>query len=118
MSIGRFFAAAGMAAIVSFQALPVHAEADGPDAWRVTGVAPHDVLNMRMGPGTGYMVIGSLGPYARGLKSITCVPLLSMQIWDGLSEAQRAALPSRWCLVQHPESGQSGWIAGRFMTED
>lgn len=32
--------------------LTVRAEIDGhgPDAWRVTGVAPDDVLNARMGP--------------------------------------------------------------------
>ena len=46
---------------------PASAEIDGhgPDAWRVTGVAADDVLNARVGPGTGYPVIDSFAHDAR-----------------------------------------------------
>ena len=43
------------------------ATADGPDAWRVTGVSPGDVLNVRVGPGTEYFAITALPHDARGL---------------------------------------------------
>lgn len=97
-----------------------HAEIDGhgPDAWRVTGVAANDVLNMRMGPGTQYLVIGSLAPNARGLEQITCVPLLIPSIYNRLSEAERAALPQRWCLMRTPDFAKAGWVAQRFFMED
>lgn len=90
----------------------------GPDAWRVTGVAANDVLNMRMGPGTEYPVIDSLAPNARGLEQITCVPLLTPSIYHRLNETQRAALPQRWCLMRTPDFAKAGWVAQRFIMED
>lgn len=90
----------------------------GPDAWRVTGVASDDVLNMRMGPGTAYLVIDSLGPNARGLEQITCVPLLIPSIYHRLTEAQRADLPQRWCLMRTADFAKAGWVAQRFIMED
>ncbi|WP_281983373.1 hypothetical protein [Thalassorhabdomicrobium marinisediminis] len=90
----------------------------GPDAWRVTGVAADDVLNMRMGPGTQYLVIDSLPPDARGLQQVTCVPLLIPSIYHRLSEAQRADLPQRWCLMQTADFAKAGWVAQRFLMED
>ncbi len=101
-------------------AAPAMAEIDGhgPDAWRVTGVASDDTLNMRMGPGTGYPVIDRLPPDARGLRLVTCVPLLIQPYYSALTEAQRAALPPRWCLMQSADLAQAGWVAQRFLTED
>ncbi len=90
----------------------------GPDAWRVTGVAADDVLNMRMGPGTSYLVIDSLPPNARGLELITCVPLLIPSIYYRLTEAQRANLPQRWCLMRTGDFSKAGWVAQRFLMED
>lgn len=97
-----------------------HAEIDGhgPDAWRVTGVAGDDVLNMRMGPGTDYLVIDSLAPNARGLEQITCVPLLIPSISHRLTEAQRESLPQRWCLMRTGDFKKAGWVAQRFLMED
>lgn len=98
--------------------IPALATADGPDAWRVTGIAAGDTLNVRMGPGTDYMVIGTLQPDARGLQSTTCVPYVTFEIFDRLSEADRAKLPQRWCLVTHAPSATTGWVSGKFLTED
>lgn len=97
-----------------------HAEIDGhgPDAWAVTGVAPNDVLNMRMGPGTEYPVIDHLAPDARGLTQVTCVPLLIQPYYSALTQAQRAALPTSWCLMRSSDLGKAGWVATRFLIED
>jgi len=97
---------------------PVLGEADGPDAWRVVGVAPDDSLNARMGPGTDYMVIGTFDHDARGLIQITCVPLLPAGIYHGLSEEERQSLPPRWCLMRSPDFSVEGWVSQRFIEED
>ena len=101
-------------------AAPAMAEIDGhgPDAWRVTGVAPDDVLNMRMGPGTDYKVIDRLAPDARGLTQVTCVPLMIQPYAGRLTDAERAALPQRWCLMRSADLMKSGWVAQRFLSED
>ncbi|MGV0908506.1 hypothetical protein [Martelella sp. FOR1707] len=67
---------AAIAAAFALLASVAQAEIDGsgPDAWRVTGVAPNDVLNVRMGPGTDYPVIATLAHDQRELQQITCVP--------------------------------------------
>lgn len=90
----------------------------GPDAWRVSGVSASDTLNMRMGPGTSYPVLGRLAHDQRGLRLITCVPFFGPGGGAMLSEAERAALPPRWCLMQHPDLQQAGWVAQRYITED
>lgn len=111
---------AALILIMAVTAGPVMAEIDGhgPDAWRVTGVAADDVLNMRMGPGTNYRVIDRLAPNARGLHQVTCVPLLIQPYANALSDAERAALPQRWCLMRSSDLTQSGWVAQRFLAED
>ncbi|WP_417427320.1 hypothetical protein [Hoeflea sp.] len=117
----RLFSSMGAAALgLAFSALTVQAEIDGhgPDAWRITGVGADDVLNMRMGPGTHYLVIDQLAPDARKLEQITCVPLLIPSIYHKLSDAQRADLPPRWCLMRSSDFSKAGWVAQRFIMED
>jgi hypothetical protein len=116
----RFIALLLLGGVAAFAAPVAQAEIDGhgPDAWRVTGVAADDVLNMRMGPGTKYLVIDHLAPDARGLRQITCVPLLIPSIYYSLTEAQRADLPQRWCLMQTSDFRKAGWVAQRFIMED
>lgn len=100
--------------------LAVQAEIDGygPDAWRVSGVAADDVLNIRMGPGTQYPVIDSFAHNARGLELITCVPFYSMAYAQTMSAAQRDSLPPRWCLMRSADLSKAGWVAQRYLTED
>lgn len=93
------------------------AEADGPDFWRIENVAEHDSLNIRMGPGTQFPVIGAFAPDARGLQAITCVPLYTIAQYQALSQQERSRLPPRWCLV-FGRDGQKGWVAQRFLAED
>lgn len=99
-------------------ATAARADADGPVAWRLVDVAPDDSLNVRMGPGTAWPVLGTFEPAARGLQSITCVPLVTDGEWFGMSDAQRHSLPQRWCLVQGASGSPSGWVAARYLAED
>lgn len=117
----RRLAGAGLAALgLSLLASMAHAEIDGygPDAWRVHGVAAHDVLNARMGPGTEYRVIDSFAHDERGLTLVTCVPLVLMHHAMAMSEAEREALPPRWCLMRSADLSKAGWVRQRYLTED
>lgn len=100
-------------------ATPVWATADGPDFWQVKGVASNDVLNMRMGPGTEYMILDTLPHNARKLKAIVCVPTLDDGDFFALTEAEQATLngQSRWCYIQ-AEDFKDGWVNMRYMEED
>lgn len=101
-------------------AAPAVADLDGhgPDAWQVTGVAADDVLNARMGPGTQYQVIDRFMPGERGLLQVTCVPLVTFTIFTEMSEAERAALPSRWCLMRSSDLSRAGWVNAAYLQED
>lgn len=117
----RMVLAVGAVALGLALAAPAaQAEIDGhgPDSWRVTGVAADDVLNIRMGPGTDYLVIDHFAPNARALEQITCVPLLIPSITHQLNDAQRANLPPRWCLMRSSDFSKAGWVAQRFLMED
>lgn len=94
------------------------AEADGPDAWRVVDVAASDALNARMGPGTEYPVIGRFAHDERGLRQVTCVPLVTAEQHFAMSEAEHSALPPRWCLMQRTDNSLRGWVAQRYLAED
>lgn len=96
-----------------------HATADGPDAWRVTGVSASDMLNVRAGPGTDYFVISALPYNARGLQLDTCVPTVTREQYFALSAAQQQrlnAMPA-WCVVIYNDV-QLGWVNRRFLAED
>ncbi|HHX89704.1 MAG TPA: hypothetical protein GX700_08035 [Paracoccus sp.] len=90
----------------------------GPDAWQVVGVSPGDVLNVRMGPDTAYPVTGNFARDARGLRQETCVPLMTMAQSMALSDAQRAALPPRWCLMHDADRRTRGWVNAGYLAED
>ena len=95
------------------------ATADGPDAWRVSGVSPGDVLNVRVGPGTDYFVLTALPHDARGLQVGTCTPTVTQAQYFALSPAAQAQLGryTRWCVVSLAGE-QLGWVNARFLAED
>ena len=95
--------------------LSAEIDGHGPDAWRVTGVAADDVLNARMGPGTGYPVIETFAHDARGLEEIACVPFFTMAHYSAMTEAEIEALPARWCLVRSADMSKAGWVAQRYL---
>ena len=110
------------AMIPALVCLPLFAQAEidgyGPDAWRVSGVMPGDVLNARMGPGTDYRIVGTFAHDEQGLIEVTCVPLLTMDIAAKLTEAEVAGLPQRWCLMRAADLSRAGWVAARFLIPD
>lgn len=116
----RGFAVAAIAVALAFLASVTHAEIDGsgPDAWRVMGVAPNDVLNVRMGPGTNYPVIETFAHNERNLQQITCVPFYTMAHFSAMTEAELDALPPRWCLMRTADLTKAGWVAQRFLIAD
>lgn len=92
------------------------AEADGPDSFRVVGVAKDDVLNLRQEPSAAAMIIGRIPPDATGLRNLGCRGGQSLAEWQAASEAERAAAVfRRWCRVEY--RGTTGWVAGRFLAE-
>lgn len=105
-----------------FGVLPLASQAQidghGPDAWRVSGVAADDVLNVRMGPGTNYPIIDRFAHNARRLEQITCVPYYTMAHAQTMTAAERDSLPPRWCLMCSADMRTAGWVAQRFLVED
>jgi hypothetical protein len=119
-SAAKLCKAAIGAATLTLLVSSAQAEIDGhgPDAWRVTGVASHDVLNARMGPGANYPVLESFAHNERRMQQITCVPFYTAAHYTAMSEAQIKALPPRWCLMRDASMRKAGWVAQRFIIPD
>jgi len=93
----------------------VHACADGPDTWRVKGVASNDVLNVRSGPGLGFGVIGTLPHNATNLENLDRVPIMCSSA-EHLNSFERKNF---WTKIVWKEEGKFvvGWVKSRFLTE-
>lgn len=105
-------------ALVALLALaaPAHAEADGPDYFRVTGLAEGDVLTLRALPDDGATRLGDISGTADGLRNLGCEGGLSFAEWQEASEAERAAAEqARWCRIRH--GSVEGWVPARFLAE-
>jgi hypothetical protein len=93
-----------------------HAEADGPDFYRVTGVSEGGVLNVRSGPGLEHPTIGSLAFDADGIRNLGCEGGPTFAEWQSAGPAEReAARKRRWCRIEH--GGTTGWAAGWHLAE-
>ncbi len=104
--------------ILSLGAGPVAADADGPDFYRVTGVSPHDVLNIRAVPKPNGTKLGTIPPGGACIRNLGCQGGLSVQEFSTLSKAEQAARLKRnpcWCRVEY--QGVTGWVAGRYLAE-
>jgi len=92
------------------------ATADGPDYFRVVGVASNDVLNIRSEPNASAPKIGSIPPGADGVRNLGCEGGMSFAEWEVATPAEReAAAHNRWCRIVY--GGVEGWVAGRFLDE-
>lgn len=92
------------------------AAADGPDWFRVTGVASNDVLNVREQAGARHRKVGELPSNANGIRNLGCIGGLSYEQWQRATASERAAAANkRWCKVAW--RGVEGWVAGRFLAE-
>lgn len=95
---------------------PARAEADGPDFYRVTGVAANDTLAIRAAPSPRARRLGSIPPSADGIRNLGCRGGLAFAEWSRATPAAReAAARRRWCRVVW--KGVTGWAAGRFLAE-
>lgn len=85
----------GMAMILGHA--PAFATADGPDIFRVSGVASWDRLNLRAGPAASYKVVGTIPHDGRFIENLGgCV--------------------GKWCRVRY--EGVIGWAHTGFLAED
>ncbi|MEZ5818667.1 MAG: SH3 domain-containing protein [Hyphomicrobiaceae bacterium] len=107
--------------LVSYLALVVSgaqasAEADGPDAWRVTGVRAGDKLNMHAQASVRSRIILVIPHNATALKNGGCKGGPTFAEWQKMSAVERKrASRNRWCRVTF--KGKTGWVAGRFLAE-
>ena len=96
----------------------VDGEADGPDYWRVHGVASSDVLNIRQAANAASERIGLIPPDGQCVKNLGCLGGLTFQEFSTLSADERAIIEKerpRWCRVEY--QGLTGWVAGRYLRE-
>ena len=68
--------------------------------YRVVNIEPHEVLNVRAGPGVHTNIVGYLRPGVGGIR------------------LRRCARHATWCLVEvDTEAGMiRGWVSMRFLT--
>lgn len=95
-----------------------YATADGPDFYRVTGVAANDVLNIRTEPDPRAPKVGEIPPDGSCIRNLGCKGGLTFQEFTELSPAQqkkREHENPRWCRIEY--QGITGWVAGRYLTE-
>lgn len=77
----------------------------GPDFYRVNGVAYHDHLNVRHGPGVRNPVVYTLPYNARGIQLGNCTQIAT------------SYGPATWCYVSYQGYGR-GWVNARYLAED
>jgi uncharacterized protein YgiM (DUF1202 family) len=95
-----------------------HAEADGPDFYRVHGVASDDVLNIRSKADSHARKVGKIPPGSECVRNLGCKGGLSMEEFTNLSKREQVAAKRdhpRWCHIEY--QGTEGWVAGRFLAE-
>lgn len=95
----------------------VWSDASGPDHFRVVGVAPDDVLNIRSEASASAVKIGEIPYDGRGLRNFGCIGGMSFPEWERASSAERQQARRRiWCDVEF--RGVRGWVAGWYLRED
>jgi len=113
---GYFVSLLGFLALATGSA--AQATADGPDHYRVSGLASGSGLVVRAEPALASTPVGSLPAAADCLRSLGCQGGLSYQEFATLSAAekqQRAAANPRWCKISY--QGITGWVEGRYLAE-
>ena len=94
------------------------ADADGPDYYKVKGVASNDVLNIRSKADSNAKKVGEIPPGADCVKNLGCKGGLSMSEFTDLSKEEQAAILKkrpRWCFVEY--LGIKGWVSAHFLAE-
>ena len=92
------------------------AEADGPDFYRIEGLAPGGVLSVRASGSAEAARTGELPADADGIRNLGCEGGLAFAAWQQAMPAEReAAAARRWCKVEY--RGVTGWVAARHLAE-
>ena len=94
------------------------ADADGPDYYKVKGVASNDVLNIHSKADPNANKVGEIPAGADCVKNLGCKGGLTMSEFTDLSKKDQAAIlrkRPRWCQVEY--RGIKGWVSARFLTE-
>jgi len=94
------------------------ADADGPDFFKVNGVASNDVLNMRSKADSNTKKVGEIPPGADCVKNLGCKGGLTMSEFTDLSKKEQTAIlrkRPRWCHVEY--KGMKGWVSARYLGE-
>ncbi len=94
------------------------ADADGPDYFKVNGVASDDVLNMRIKADPDAKKVGEIPPGADCVKNLGCKGGLTMSEFTDLSKEEQATIlrkRPRWCHVEY--RGVKGWVSARYLAE-
>jgi Bacterial SH3 domain len=105
-------------AILAAVAVPVLADADGPDFYRATGIPQGDVLNIRAAPKASAAKLGAISPGGTCIRNLGCRGGLSLREYQTLSpeeQARRQKQNPRWCHIEY--NGVTGWVAGRYLGE-
>ena len=95
-----------------------NAEADGPDYYRVYGVAANDVLNIRSNANPHAETLGEIPPGVDCVQNLGCEGGLSLDEFTNLSKGEQAAALKdhpRWCKIEF--QGVQGWVSARFLVE-
>lgn len=108
--------AAWLAPLAALLAGSAGATADGPDFYRVTGLAAGERLALRAGPGADHAGIGTVPAGAEGLVNFGCRGGLSLTEWQAADPDERAAAGERrWCRIGH--GAVIGWSCGMALAE-
>ncbi len=112
----NFITVAAFAASLACAA-PSFAWAEGPDAFRVVGIASGHSLVLRAGPDLLYPVAGAIPANATGVRNLGCKGGLTHLEWERASTRERAMnTERRWCRVRH--GGVVGWAHAKFLREE
>jgi SH3-like domain-containing protein len=94
------------------------AEADGPDFFKVSGVASDDALNVHAEAHVKSKVIGEIAPGMDCLKNLGCKGGLTMNESMTLSKEKQAEIERkrpRWCKIDF--DGIQGWVYAQYISE-
>ena len=94
------------------------ADADGPDYYKVKGVASNDVLNMRNKADPDSKKVGEIPPGADCVKNLGCKGGLTMSELTDLSKKEQSTILKkrpRWCHVEC--NGIKGWVSAGYLAE-
>lgn len=107
-----------LAVALGATATTAFAEADGPDFYRVTGVASNDVLHIRAEPNPHAARLGDIPHDGTCVRNLGCKGGLTFEEFTTLSKAEQAEREKanpRWCKVEYQRT--VGWVAGRYLAE-